>query len=113
VLTCSPQGRRSINIALKYCGSCNPEIDLSSLAGQVRSLTSAREYIQFVPFHTPILDLLVILCGCRRACADKEENKSQAKRHLIIAGESLDGSPQSEKQLAALIAAEIGRLQGD
>jgi hypothetical protein len=112
VLTRSPQGRRPINIALKYCGSCNPEIDLSSLAGQVRNLTSAREYIQFVPFATAGLDLLVILCGCRRACADKEENKSQAKRHLIIAGESLDGSPRSEKQLASLIADAIGRLEG-
>jgi hypothetical protein len=52
--------------------------------------------------------LLVVLCGCRRACADREEYTSQARRHLIIAGESLDGSPQSEKQLAFLIAAEIG-----
>jgi len=59
---------------------------------------------------TPGLDLLVILCGCRRACADKEEYKSLAKRHLIIAGESLDGSPQSEKQLACLIADAIGHL---
>ena len=57
--------------------------------------------------------MLVILCGCRRACADKEEYKSQAKRHLIIAGESLDGSKQSEQQLASLIAAEIGRLASD
>ena len=51
--------------------------------------------------------MLVILCGYRRACADKEEYTSQAKRHLIIAGESLDGSPQSEKQLAFLIADAI------
>ena len=54
--------------------------------------------------------MLVILCGCRRACADREEYTSQAKRHLIIAGESLDGSSQSEKLLASLIAAEIGRV---
>ena len=106
------QGRRDINIALKFCGSCNPEIDLSCLAGQVRDRTSGREDIRFVPFDTPGLDLLVILCGCRRACADREEYKSQAKRQLIIAGESLDGSPQSEKQLASLIAAEISRLDG-
>ena len=104
----SLQGRRPIKIALKFCGSCNPEIGLSSLAGQIRKLTSAREDIRFVPFDTPQLDLLVILCGCRRACADREEYTAQARRHLIIAGESLDGSPQSEKQLASLIAAEIG-----
>jgi hypothetical protein len=56
--------------------------------------------------------LLVVLCGCRRACADREEYTSQAKHHLIIAGESLDGSPQGEKQLAFLIAAAIDRLDG-
>ncbi|MCX5996432.1 MAG: hypothetical protein NTV42_02195 [Chloroflexi bacterium] len=111
-MTQYPQGRRPIRIALKFCGSCNPEIDLSSLAGQVRKLTSSREDIQFFPFNTKELDLLVILCGCRRSCADKEEYKSQAKRHLIIAGESLDGSPQSENQLAVLIAGEIGRPDG-
>ena len=56
------------------------------------------------------MDLLVILCGCRRGCADKEEYRLQAKRHLLIAGESLEGSAQSEKQLASLIADEIVRL---
>ncbi len=55
-------------------------------------------------------DLLIILCGCRRACADKEEYRCQAQRHLLIAGESLDGSPRSEEHLAALIADEISRL---
>jgi len=59
---------------------------------------------------TPGLDLLVILCGCRRACADKEEYKSQAKRHFIIAGESLDGSPRSQKEFASLIADKISCL---
>jgi hypothetical protein len=59
------------------------------------------------------LDLLVILCGCRRACADKEEYKTQSKRHLIIAGESLDGGAQGEKQLASLIANAIVRLASD
>lgn len=65
--------------------------------------------MQFFPCDAPGLDLLVILCGCRRACADQDEYKSLAKRHILIAGESLDGRPQSENQLAALIAAEAGR----
>jgi hypothetical protein len=82
------------------------------LAGRVRRLTSAREDIQFVSSDTAGPDLLVVLCGCRRACADREEYTSQAKHHLIIAGESLDGSPQGEKQLAFLIAAAIDRLDG-
>ena len=53
--------------------------------------------------------MLVILCGCRRACADKDEYRSQAKRRLIIAGESLDGSHRGEKKLASLIADKISR----
>jgi len=79
---------------------------------QVRRLAHGREDIEVAPPDTAGLDLLIILCGCRRACADKEEYKSQARRHLIIAGETLDGSPRSEKHLAALIADEIIRLTG-
>ncbi len=77
---------------------------------QVRKLARGREDIEVAPPDSAGLDLLVILCGCRRACADKGEYKSQARRHLIIAGESLDGSPRSEKHLADLIAEEIIRL---
>lgn len=109
-MTSCPQGRQPIKIALKFCGSCNPEIDLSSLARQVRKLTAGAGSIEIAQFDSPGLELLVILCGCRRACADKDEYKSQAKSHLIIAGESLDGSPQSEQQLASLIAGTIVRL---
>ncbi|MGD0354326.1 MAG: hypothetical protein ABSB31_02640 [Dehalococcoidia bacterium] len=56
------------------------------------------------------LDLLIILCGCLRACADKEEIRGLAGRHIIIAGESLSGTAQNEDRLATLLAAEIDRF---
>jgi hypothetical protein len=76
----------------------------------VKIHTSGRADFEFVPFDSPNIDLLIILCGCLRACADKDQIKAQAGQHLIIAGQSLSGTPQNEDQLAAVLAGEIDRL---
>jgi hypothetical protein len=99
-----------IRIALKFCGSCNPEIDLSSLARQVKAHTAGRPDIEIVRSDSPGTDLLIILCGCLRACANKDEYKSQAGRNIIIAGQSLAGTVQNEDHLAKMVTAEIDRL---
>jgi len=99
-----------IRIALKFCGSCNPEIDLSSLARQVKAHTAGRPDIEIVPSDNPGTDLLIILCGCLRACANKDELKAQAGRCIIIAGPSLSGAAQNESHLASMVTAEIDRL---
>ncbi len=76
----------------------------------MRKHTSGREDIEIVPAETPGIDLLLILCGCLRACADKDEIKAAAGSHIIIAGQSLAGTPQNEDRLAVLLAGEIDRL---
>jgi hypothetical protein len=63
-----------------------------------------------VPVGDADIDLAVILCGCLRACADKDETRSLARRYVTIAGESLAGTPQNEDRLAVLLASEIDRL---
>jgi hypothetical protein len=83
---------------------------LAALAGQVRKRSASRPEIEIVPFDYPGVDLLVILCGCLRACADKDEVRAAAERHIVIAGQSLAGTPQNEDRLAALLAAEIDLL---
>ncbi len=68
--------------------------------------------IQFVPFESPDLDLAVILCGCRRACIDKDDIKSQARHNIVITGENLQGTIQDESRLLEHIIHEIERLSG-
>jgi hypothetical protein len=80
------------------------------LARRVKAHTASRANIEIVPFDSPGIDLLIILCGCLRACADKDEIKAQAGQHLIIASQSLAGTPQNEDRLATMMAAEIDRM---
>jgi hypothetical protein len=76
----------------------------------VKQHATSRADIEFLPPDAASLDLLIILCGCLRACADKEQIRGLAGRHIIIAGESLAGTAQNEDRLATLLAAEIDRL---
>lgn len=76
----------------------------------MKAHTANRADIDVVPADSAGVDLLIILCGCLRACADKEEVKEKARKHLTIAGESLAGSSQNEDRLASLLAAEVDRL---
>jgi hypothetical protein len=80
------------------------------VSGQIKVQSAGRADIEIVPFASPGIDLLIILCGCLRACANNDEIKGQAARHIIIAGQSLSGTPQNEEKLAVQLAAEIDRL---
>ena len=53
------------------------------------------------------VDLLIVLCGCLRACADSEEFKQQARHYIIVAGESLEGARYDEKQIYTALITEI------
>ena len=104
------QAKHKIKVALKFCGSCNPQIDLTALAAGVRSHIAGRIDFEMVPADANGLDLLIILCGCQRACADKEEIWGTARQHIVTAGETFGGVPCKEDSLAALLAAEIDTL---
>ncbi len=76
----------------------------------MKAHTAGRADIEIVRFDSPDINLLIILCGCLRACADKDEIKEKAGQHLIIAGQSLAGTAQNEDRLSIMVAAEIDRL---
>ncbi len=94
---------RKTRIALKYCGSCNPLVDLTRVARQVAKLAEQRRDLFLVPVSEEGIDIVVILCGCHRACGNKEEVRARANQSLVIAGESLDGRPVPEKCLTVAI----------
>ncbi len=91
-----------MKVALKYCGSCNPRMDLSRIGRSVAGVVALCPDFSLVPLSSGDIDVVVILCGCPRACANKDEVRRRAKRYLLINDESLGEAPLLEANLRAV-----------
>ena len=101
---------RKVKIALKYCGSCNPHVNLSRIARHLAKVAEERGDFQLVPLSEDDIDVVVILCGCPRACGNKEEVRARAKRSLVVAGESLGGRAIQEDSLPSAVEQELSKI---
>ncbi|MCJ7655039.1 MAG: hypothetical protein MUO97_07040 [Dehalococcoidia bacterium] len=101
---------RQVKVALKYCGSCNPRVDLSRIARHLAKVAEERGDFQIVPLSENDIDVVVILCGCPRACGNKEEVRARAKRSLFTAGESVNRQAVPEIQLPMAVEQELGKI---
>jgi sulfite reductase beta subunit-like hemoprotein len=101
---------RKVKVALKYCGSCNPHVDLSRIARHLAKVAEERGGFQLVPLPEDDIDVVVILCGCPRACGNKGEVRARAKQSLIIAGESLGGRAVPEACLPSAAEQELSKI---
>ncbi|MBM3176144.1 MAG: hypothetical protein FJZ93_10615 [Chloroflexi bacterium] len=99
-----------IKAAVKYCGCCNPYVDLSSIARHLAGMAQTRGDFTLVPLSEDEIEVVVILCGCPRACGNKEEFKARAKHHLIVAGESINGSDVPETHLSTVVQRELQNI---
>jgi hypothetical protein len=80
-----------LKVVLKYCGSCNPGIDLGAVGARLRDLLG-----DAATFHAPgepDADVVVILNGCATACADRHDVRALARTAIVVAGESVDLAP--------------------
>ena len=89
-------------VALKYCGSCNPQVDLLGIAYHLERVVDERWDFEPAPLSGDDIAVVVIPCGCVRACGNKKEVRARAGQNLIIAGESLAGKYVSEKSLPTI-----------
>lgn len=105
-----PKNNRQFKVALKYCGSCNPRVDLRRIARHLAKMADERGDFQLVPLSENDIDVVVILCGCPRACGNKEEVKARAKRSLVTAGESVNRRPVSESELPLTVETELLKI---
>jgi len=101
---------RKVKVALKYCGSCNPHVDLTRIARHLAKMAEERGDFKFVPLSEDDIDVVVILCGCPRACGNKEDVRARAKRSLVIAGESLGWIAVPEACLPSAVAHELSKI---
>jgi len=86
-------------IALKYCGTCNPYIDVTRIARHLFNVIKEKDELKLVPISEKDISIIVILCGCFRACGNKEDVRNKSDKYLLIAGESLMGEYIAEKSL--------------
>jgi hypothetical protein len=77
--------------AIKYCGSCNPYIDLAKIAQEFRARAEAKG-VTFVPLDAEEIDLVVILNGCVVACADCPDVRDKAPHSLVVTPEMVGGN---------------------
>lgn len=77
--------------AIKYCGSCNPYIDLAGIAQEFRAGMEVKG-VTFVPRDEEDIDLVVILNGCAVACADRPDVRDKAPRSLVVTPEMVGGT---------------------
>ncbi|MBI4288479.1 MAG: hypothetical protein HY671_08645 [Chloroflexi bacterium] len=90
-----------MRVALKYCGSCNPQVDLLKIGRRLAEVIARRSDLELSPVSASDIDFIVVLCGCPRACANRDEVKARAKRHLLISDESLGDMDALESTLLA------------
>ena len=99
-----------IRVSLKYCGSCNPLIDLSKIGNELKEAVRKDNDLKLVAPESNHIDTMVILCGCPRACGNKEENRAKANRSIVVAAETIDMVPVAEKDISTTIIKKLKSL---
>lgn len=100
-----------MKVAFKYCGSCNPEIELSEVGHQIEEALQEAPDIKVVTRRSKAIDVMVILCGCPRACGDKKRVRKKAEHCIVLAGKTVDLVPFAEKELAAQVLKKVKSYQ--
>lgn len=90
-----------MKVALKYCGSCNPAVELGPIGRRLRELGGAAT--SWVPLDGGEADLVVILNGCLTACADRPDVRAKAREAIVVAGTSVELHPVPEEEIAARV----------
>ena len=96
-----------IRVALKYCGSCNPFIDLSKIGNELKETIRKGGDLIVVSPESNDIDTIVILCGCARACGNKEEIRAKARRSIVVGGEMIDMVPVAEKDISTTVIKKL------
>ncbi len=96
-----------MKVAIKYCGSCNPLIDLSRIGRDLRAAIEGDDSLLLVSPDAGDIDIMVILCGCARACGNRGEIRNRAKSAILTAGEAIDMRPVAAENLCTTVMEKI------
>ena len=87
-----------MRIVVKYCGNCNPEINSPRIIDQWMTTVKDDE-VTFHPEGERLVDLLIIICGCRKACVDRPEVREMGRQVIVIRGRWIGGLGVAESDL--------------
>jgi hypothetical protein len=96
-----------MKIAFKYCGSCNPEVDLAQIGHSLAEQVQQQDWQLITLSADAEADVLVLLCGCPRTCINKEDLYHQAKQVMLVAGKRLGWIPLKEAALPQAVIEAI------
>ncbi|MFZ5642869.1 MAG: hypothetical protein ACOY46_04665 [Bacillota bacterium] len=97
---------RSIKVAVKYCGGCNPEIDRENIISRLTAETGLDIYHFNESAERP--DILIAVNGCPRGCLMPGPAGFQDGKVIVIAGLSIDCWPVTQEEMTSRL---IGRLK--
>ena len=101
-----------IRVSLKYCGSCNPLIDLSKIGNELKEAIQKENDLKLVSPEDNDIDTMIILCGCPRACGNKAEIRAKANQSIVVAAETIDMVPVAEKDISTAVMKKLKSLTG-
>jgi len=100
-----------MRIAVKYCGNCNPEINSPRIIDQWMTTVKDDEVVLQFEGKKPA-DLLIIICGCKKACADRPEIRAMGKRIILIRGRWIEGLGVAESELKNELLRRVESIKG-
>ena len=69
-------------IGIKYCGGCNPSYERVEVVQRTQSLLKDR--FIFSVDDVQDSDIMVLVSGCPRACAERNSDNLEAPSHSIL-----------------------------
>jgi hypothetical protein len=83
-------------VGIRYCGGCNPSYERVEMIQKVESLLENR--FIFAVDNVQDSDIMMLVSGCPRACADKDSG------NLKVPSQSIAGENDLESLIKWLIA---------
>lgn len=94
-----------MRVGVKFCGNCNPRINMPELAG---TLAAAAAEARFVRWDDQSgYDILLVLNSCQVGCATRPPFKGPC---VFVTSESVDRWPVYEHQLVATVLHALNNL---
>lgn len=99
-----------MQIGLKYCGSCNPEVDLLKIVEKLKK-DLYKKKVRITPLDAQEINLVLILNACPTSCADREEIRKRAPLYITVNGQMIDYVPVKEEEIPNLLKERIKGLR--
>jgi hypothetical protein len=102
--------KETLEIRLRYCGGCNPEINRASVVKRLEELIGL-SHLDVRFNKSDQFDLLLLMNGCAHACLDEQNSDFVGTVPCVsVQGARFDHRPVPEEKLPYLIWQRIRGL---